>query len=46
MTEKTGKTNVTGKTGETKRKRLSKGQRTHNRRVKSEARKAITTTHS
>jgi hypothetical protein len=43
MTEKTSKASVTGKAGETKRKRLPKGQRTHIRRVKQEARKAITT---
>jgi hypothetical protein len=43
MMEKTSKTGVTGKTGEAKRKRPSKGQRTHTRRVKQEARKAVVT---
>jgi hypothetical protein len=43
MAEKTSKTDVKSKTVETKKKRPSKGQRTHIRRVKQEARKTSTT---
>lgn len=43
MIKKMSKTSETGKTVETKRKRLPKGQRKHLRRVKSEAHKAVAT---
>jgi hypothetical protein len=40
------KTNATDKTTEKKPKRLSKGKRTHIRRVKQEARKTAVTPHA
>jgi hypothetical protein len=42
MADKTSKTSKLSKTDETNKKRLSKGQRTHARRMKQEARKTIT----
>ncbi len=42
MVENTSKTDKASSTDETKKKRLSKGQRKHVRRVKQEARKTIT----
>jgi hypothetical protein len=42
MTDKTSTTSKTSKTGKARPKRLSKGQRTHIRRLKQAARKAGT----
>jgi hypothetical protein len=42
MADTTSKTSKASKTDKTEKKRLSKGQRTHVRRVKQEARKTIT----
>jgi hypothetical protein len=44
MATKTGKLSKTGKSDETKPKRLSKSKRTHIRRQKQEARKTTGTT--
>jgi hypothetical protein len=43
MADEARKTDKTSKTGKVKKKRLSKGQRKHVRRLKQEARKASTT---
>jgi hypothetical protein len=43
MADEASKTDKTSKAGKVKKKRLSKGQRTHVRRLKQEARKASTT---
>jgi hypothetical protein len=42
MVDKISKKDKAGKSDETEKKRLSKGQRKHTRRVKQEARKTIT----